>query len=171
MHGIEWQHCKNCTVWPWPTFWMWKLWNVNISETVRASAKKSEYDDFYRFWYLPTNDTIAYAVLRDIDLLFQGKKLEMLICLTVRASATMWIDQVPGILLAFLFSKMQMIGKLFLQICLHLNVTLRRVALLITICGISINDLLIWVRTQALYLTLFRVRMATPGRRARRETR
>ena len=33
------RHCENCTPWPWPNFLRYKIWNINISETVRARAK------------------------------------------------------------------------------------------------------------------------------------
>ena len=58
---------------------MLKIYNVNISETVRANAK-NEYDNFQRF-VVPTNDTIAKVVPRDIDLVYIDNKLEMLISL------------------------------------------------------------------------------------------
>ena len=34
--------CKNCTPWSWHTFWRSKMWNVNISEMVRAKVKMIE---------------------------------------------------------------------------------------------------------------------------------
>ena len=44
--------------------------NLNISETVRASAKCMGV--FCRFWHLPSNVVIATFLLRDLDLLFEG---------------------------------------------------------------------------------------------------
>ena len=38
-------------------------------------------NDICRFWYLPSNDVIAKIALHGIDLLFEGKKFEMLISL------------------------------------------------------------------------------------------
>ena len=45
---------------------------------VRASTKNAPHD-FYRFGYLPTNDTIAKFTSNDLDLLFQGKKYEIVL--------------------------------------------------------------------------------------------
>ena len=51
---------------------------VNISDTVRASAKNAQ-TDFYGIGCLPTNYTIAKFIPNDLDLLIQGKKYEILI--------------------------------------------------------------------------------------------
>ena len=37
--AIELQHCENYTQWPLPTFWRSNIWNIKISETVRARQK------------------------------------------------------------------------------------------------------------------------------------
>ena len=77
--AIKQPHFENCTSWPWPTFWRSNIWNVNISKTVRAAAKIHE--TTCRFWYLPSNGLIAKIILHDLDILFQGNKLETLISL------------------------------------------------------------------------------------------
>ena len=51
--------------------------NINISETVRTSAKMHRRHFFSRFGYLPATDTIANVTSNDLDLLFQGKKLKL----------------------------------------------------------------------------------------------
>ena len=35
--------------------------------------------NIYRFGHFPSNDVIAKILIRDLDLLFEGKKLKMLI--------------------------------------------------------------------------------------------
>ena len=46
--------------------------NVNISETMKASAKMRETDS-YRVYYLSSNHYTANVPLRDLDLNLQGK--------------------------------------------------------------------------------------------------
>ena len=54
------KHCKNCIPWPRPTFWRSKIWNVNISEMVRASAK------MYRMTFLDFDIFYRMASLREL---------------------------------------------------------------------------------------------------------
>ena len=77
------------------------------------------------------NDTITKVVSHDIYPLFQGQIFELLLSLntTELAQKCETTLKIPGILTTFLFSKMQMITKLFMQICLHLYCNRRRVAL------------------------------------------
>ena len=52
---IEWRHCESCTPIPWHTFSMSSIWNVNISETVRAGANMQNtilYIFIFAKWYL-----------------------------------------------------------------------------------------------------------------------
>ena len=59
-------------------FWRSTIWNVKICETKLA---QNCMDDFYRFWYLPSNGIIAKTLLCDLGLLFEGKKFKTLISL------------------------------------------------------------------------------------------
>ena len=52
--------------------------NVNISKTVKASAKLQDVTIF-RFQHLPLNDIIVSVILFDLDLPFQGRIFQMLI--------------------------------------------------------------------------------------------
>ena len=81
----RWELAQTCL----GVFWIWqlpsfgdiegeKIENVNISETMRTSAKMN-WTDFYRFWYLPSNDNIARLIPNDLDLLFEGQQFEILI--------------------------------------------------------------------------------------------
>ena len=72
--AIEWPHCKKLySVTDLDLFFLRsKIENVNISETVRTSRKKS-WDDFCIFLYFPLHNVIAKIVLRDLDLLFEVK--------------------------------------------------------------------------------------------------
>ena len=46
--AIKWLHCENYTSWPWPTFWRSSIWNINISEIMRAWKKiLITFIDFY----------------------------------------------------------------------------------------------------------------------------
>ena len=61
------------------------LFEVKIFET-SASVKRWDLaqntsNDFDRFWYLPTNDTVTKVFPVILNYLFQGKKFEMLISL------------------------------------------------------------------------------------------
>ena len=59
-------------------WWRKETWNVNIYETASASAWENRWDDFSRFWHLPSKDNIAKIVLHDLDLLFQCQIFQML---------------------------------------------------------------------------------------------
>ena len=51
--------------------------------------------DFYRGWYLPSNETIVIVVLRDLDLhLFQGKKAFSYYAFAIKKTAQ--AANVPG---------------------------------------------------------------------------
>ena len=49
-----------------------------MAETLRTSAKNA-HNKFYRFGYLLTNDTISKVIPNDLDLLFQGEILQILV--------------------------------------------------------------------------------------------
>ena len=55
-----------------------EFWNVKISKTPRTSKKMLRYD-FYRGWHLPSNKTIVYVVLDDLDQNFQGQTFQVAI--------------------------------------------------------------------------------------------
>ena len=59
--AIEYDHYECCTPWPWPKMSRSHIFNINISETVRAIAENVSYV-FYRSWYLPSNGTIVTVV-------------------------------------------------------------------------------------------------------------
>ena len=67
--AVEWRHCEISAALLLIYVFKINISNVNISNTVRASAKKY---DLHRIWYLPSNGTIANVVLSDLDLHFQG---------------------------------------------------------------------------------------------------
>ena len=105
-------------------------WKRQYLETARAKRKNA-----WRFLQIlisaDKNETIAKVVPRGIyQFLFEGKKLEMFISRTleVALNCKMTVRRLPGNVTTFLFSKMQMISKLFLQICIRLYGTRRRVA-------------------------------------------
>ena len=52
---------------------------TNLLKVKILKCRKNAPIDFYRFGYLPTNDTIARFTPNDLDLLFQGKKYEIVI--------------------------------------------------------------------------------------------
>ena len=79
---IEWHYHVSCTSWPCPKLSRSQIWDVNMSEMVRAIAKKSMNS------YLPSNGIIANVVLHDLDLNFLSKKYwNVNISETVRAVA------------------------------------------------------------------------------------
>ena len=49
MFSIEGRHCESSSPRPWPTYWRSRIWNINISETVRASAKKNNHGMSFKF--------------------------------------------------------------------------------------------------------------------------
>ena len=123
-------HCENCTSWPLSTFWRSKSENVNISETVRASAKMHR---------TPFKDLDICKQIRNVYLMtliyFFRVKIEIFIFYikqTVRASANMRTDFSIWCFSNILVFLMQIITKLILQICLHLYGIRRRVALVIS---------------------------------------
>ena len=130
---------------------------VNIGHTLAKIKNLSNYICTCKFLHLPSNGVIAKIVLRDLDLLFLRYKIciekfphwqetihvphgRVKIWIeffaqrraTTGATCTSNKDSnrdLPRVGERPFFSKVQMITKLFLQICLHLYDTRRRVAL------------------------------------------
>ena len=111
------------------------------------AAKHASYG-FYRFWYLQLNSAIPKVVLCDVRILFQGQIFKMLIS-RKRCELRKYVKYefyghwyLPSKSkhfeihtlrpwLAIARSKLKIFTMLFQQICRHLHVTRRRVALVI----------------------------------------
>ena len=68
-------HCENCTPGRWPIF-QGKQFEMLI-HLKRLVLVQNAWNDFYRFWYPPSKDSIVKILLRDIDLLLEGKKIKL----------------------------------------------------------------------------------------------
>ena len=58
-----------------------KVKNKKIISLKRSELAQKCVRDICRFWHLPSNAAIAKIVLHDLDLLFEGKNLKILISL------------------------------------------------------------------------------------------
>ena len=74
--AIEWCKYYFSSLWSWPTFSRSKFFNINVSQMVRASAKRRGRHLY--IVHLPSNGVIANIALCDLDFLFERQTLKFL---------------------------------------------------------------------------------------------